>query len=248
MERRALAFTLVAMSAACGAIHSSSRTDSPAAQLVPRSTLLTVPPLDDETDRLRVTIRGAADSVERAMSEKTWGVHAVAGSPGKVLVTSLWPAPYTSVDSLVVERRGLVPVSERLSFRGVTREYQFLGNRVRGTAQHADSVPRAIDRTFPETVFAFSEVELLVRSLPFTRGFTGIAPLFSENDEDVEHDTMTVVARDAQPGREPGWVVRFADPAIVTRYVIGERSRAILAAETTQRKSGARLRYVPMAK
>jgi hypothetical protein len=190
-------------------------------------------------------IRGATDSVERMMSEKTWEVHASA--PDKVIVTSAWPAPYSSVDTLVIERNGLVPVREWLSYRGVTREYRFLGNRVRGTVQHADSAPRTIDRTFPEDVFAFSEVELLVRSLPLASSWTIVVPLFSENDEAVEYDTLNVVGRDPSSGAEARWVVRFADPAIVTRYVLDERTRAILGAETTQRRSGARLRYVPVA-
>ncbi|HEX8946152.1 MAG TPA: hypothetical protein VF785_23655 [Gemmatimonadaceae bacterium] len=248
MTMRVLVWTLSAVVVGCGTFRPSQRPDASAERLGPRSALLNPPAFGDEAQRLRVTIQGAADSVERPMSEKTWSLKSVAGAPNRVLVTSSWPAPYSSIDSLVVERNGLVPVREWLSYRGVTRDYQFLGNRVRGTVQHVDSAARTIDLTFPEDVFAFSEVELLVRSLPLRPAFTTVVPLFSENDEAVEHDTMTVVARDRSPEREPGWIVRFADPAIVTRYVIGERSRAILAAETTQRRSGARLRYVDAPK
>lgn len=233
--------------AGCRTMHTSSRHAASVERLTPRSALLTPPSLADDAQRLRVMIRGATDSVERTMSEKTWDLHAIAGAPDRVIVTSSWPAPYSSVDTLVIERNGLAPVREWLSYRGVIRDYQFLGNRVRGTVQHADSTPRTIDRTFPEDVFAFSEVELLVRSLPFTSSRTVIVPLFSENDEAVEYDSLTVIGRDPSPRAEPRWIVRFADPAIVTRYVVDERTRAILGAETTQRRSGTRLRYVSVA-
>ena len=157
-----------------------------------------------------------------------------------MIVTSTWLAPYSSVDTLVVERHRLAPVREWLSYRGVTRDYRFLGNRVRGTVQHGDSAVRTIDRQFPEDVFAFSELETLVRSFPFTPGRTMVVPLFSENDEAMEYDSLTVVGRDPSPQAGTRWIVGFADPAIVTRYVLDERTRAILDAETTQRRSGTR--------
>jgi hypothetical protein len=39
--------------------------------------------------------------------------------------------------------------------------------------------------------------------------------------------------------------VRFADPVIVNRYVIGRTSREIIASETLPKKSDVRMRYVP---
>lgn len=231
----------------CATVHPSPRQEASIERLTPGSALLTPPSLADDAERLRVMIRRPSDSVERTMSEKTWDLHAVAGAPDQVTVTSTWPAPYSSLDTLVIERKGLAPVREWLSYRGVTRDYQFLGNRVRGTVQRADSAPRAIDLIFPQDVFAFSEVELLVRSVPLTSSRTMVVPLFSENDAAVEYDSLTVVGRDPSAGSDARWVVRFADPAIVTRYLLDGRTRAIIGAETTQRRSGTRLRYVAVA-
>ncbi|HEY7877045.1 MAG TPA: hypothetical protein VIC55_02400, partial [Gemmatimonadaceae bacterium] len=47
---------------------------------------------------------------------------------------------------------------------------------------------------------------------------------------------------DTMAGRDV-WVVRFADPAITTRYLVDVKTRAILDAVTTQRKAGTRFHY-----
>jgi hypothetical protein len=96
-------------------------------------------------------------------------------------------------------------------------------------------------------VFAFNEMELLVRSLPFTQGLSVVAPLFSEVDRDLEMDTLTVLGPDTSSAGHGGngWMVRFADPAIVARFVIDRTSRAIMSSEIFPRKTEMRMRYVP---
>jgi hypothetical protein len=128
--------------------------------------------------------------------------------------------------------------------RGVAREYAYDGARVTGRMQRADSSWDAYDQTFPVPVFAFNEVELLVRSLRYERGLQVVAPLFSEVDRALEYDTLTVVGRGAPAGgRDSTWVVRFADPAIVSVYSVDAGRREIVGTEVTQRRGGAVLRY-----
>jgi hypothetical protein len=115
-----------------------------------------------------------------------------------------------------------------------------------GTVQHADSAPRTFDRVFPERVYAFSEDELLVRAAPFRTGWSVVVPLFSESDEAVEHDTITVIAPTRvrpEDREENAWIIRFADPAIVSTYVVSAGAREILSVDTQQRRTGAVLRY-----
>jgi hypothetical protein len=69
-----------------------------------------------------------------------------------------------------------------------------------------------------------------------------VVSLFSEVDGDLEHDTLSVMGRDTMAGRDV-WVVRFADPVITTRYLVDAKTRAILDAVTTQRKTGTRFYY-----
>lgn len=104
------------------------------------------------------------------------------------------------------------------------------------------SSPQPFDKTFDVPVFAFNDVEPLVRSLDYRTVRSIVVPLFSEVDGDLEHDTLSVMGRDTMAGRDV-WVVRFADPVITTRYLVEAKKRAILNAVTRQRKAGTRFHY-----
>lgn len=180
------------------------------------------------------------------MSEKTVSQTSIAPGAGEVMIASMWRPPVVSVDTFVVATRGLRPVRELLFFNGFTRRYQYDGAHVWGAVQHGDSTPRPFDRVFGEPVFAFNEVDLLVRSVPFRQGWTVVVPLFSEADADVEHDTITVLGGTHAPYEnrdEDAWLIRFADPAIVSTYTVLAGSRAIASIETEQRRTHAVILY-----
>jgi hypothetical protein len=224
-------------------------TTQPTAQalLLPGSPLLTPPPLPDTTIALVVYLtQGNGDTVEKKMADTRNGQQAIPGQRDDVLMTIAWDPPYPSLDSLVITRRGLVPVTEHLDFRG-SFNYRYDKNHVAGTVQPHDSAQRAYDQSFPSNVFAFNEMDLLVRSLPFKQGLSVVAPLFSEVDRDLEMDTLTVLGPDTSGAGHGGngWMVRFADPAIVARFVIDRTSRAIMSSEIFPRKTEMRMRYVP---
>jgi hypothetical protein len=202
--------------------------------------------LGSDVKHWRVTIRGVRDTADRLLSEKTVTQVPLDAPAGEMMISFAWRPPLTSVDSLVVLPKGLLPVREVLSFNGFIRHYQYDGAHVRGTVEHADSAARVVDKVFSEPVFAFNEVDLLVRSTPFRRGWSVVVPLFSEADEDVEHDTITVndsiqVHRNGSDATV--WVIRFADPAIVSTYSVLAESREILSVDTEQRRSHAVIRY-----
>jgi hypothetical protein len=186
---------------------------------------------------------GTGDTTEHERSHVTRGETLLPDE--QVLLRTEWQPPFTTVDSLVVSRRDLAPVRERLFAGGAIRVFQYLGRRVVGTVTVKDSAPRPYDTTFAEAPFAFNEVEVLVRSVPFRAGVTEVMPLFSEIDQAIEHDTVTVLGTATAPlDHAPRvWRVRFADPAIVTVYDVNQDSRRILGAVTTQRQSGTRFRY-----
>jgi hypothetical protein len=118
---------------------------------------------------------------------------------------------------------------------------------VRLNVELKDSVPQVRTRLTSQQSFAFNEMEAAMRSLPLRPGYQVILPLFSEIDELVEHDTITVVGGPAsRDGVQPdSWMVRFADPAIVSIYAIDVKTREVLAETVTQRRSGKKMRYVP---
>jgi len=213
--------------------------------LLPGSPLLEPPPLTDTAWRTSVLMRKATgDTVERPMARNRHEQRALTARPGHIVLTSFWEPPFTTIDTMVFSRDGLVPETERLVYRG-SRSYRYAGNRVTGTIQAPDSAPRAFDQTFAQRVFAFNEVDLLVRSLPFRAGARFVVPLFSEVDADVEMDTLSVVGPDSTTRGASHWVIRFADPAIVSLYDVAAASRGVLSVETLQRRTGSRLRYVP---
>lgn len=221
-----------------------SKTDPPIQLLLPGSSVLQPPSLADDSLHVVVFIkRATGDTVEQRMSEARRERRAVPGQPNHILLTTVYSPPTVSVDSVILQRRGLAPITESLEFRGAFR-YQYSRNHVWGTVHRQDSAARAFDQTFPHDIFAFSEVELLVRSLPFKRGLTFVAPLFSEFDAALEMDTMAVIGPDSATSARSGWVIRFADPAIVRRFVVSTQSREILSDEITQRRSAAHLRFV----
>ena len=137
-------------------------------------------------------------------------------------------------------------MTEHLDFRG-SFNYQYDRNHVAGTVQPHDSAQRAYDQSFPSNVFAFNEMELLVRSLPFKQGFSVVVPLFSEVDRDLEMDTLTVLGPDTSSGARWTRGGRCDSPirSIVKRYVIDRTSRAMLSLETVPRRGDVRMRYVP---
>jgi hypothetical protein len=217
------------------------------ALLLPGSPLLTPPALGDTTVAEVVYLRrGQGDTVEKKMADTRRGQQAVPGRRADVLMTVVWDPPFSSLDSLVIERHGLQPLTEHLDFHG-SFTYRYDRNRVEGTVRPGDSAQRAYDQTFPSNVFAFNELELLARSLPFKEGLSVVVPLFSEVDRALEMDTPTVMGPDtssAGRGRN-AWLVRFADPSIVDHLVIDRASRELITSEVFPRKTEMRMRYAP---
>ncbi len=160
----------------------------------------------------------------------------VGAATDRILVTTAWSPPYESYDSLTIDRPTLRPIEETVTSRRARYHYRYDNARVVGTAQ-LESGSVAVDRTFDERVFAFNELELLVRSLRYHAGDRFVVPLFSEADRNVEHDTLRVVGS-VSTARSRVWTIDFADPVITTRYRVDEASRRILDATTVQRKSG----------
>jgi hypothetical protein len=211
--------------------------------LVPGSPLLTPPPLADTAVHVVVYVRrGNGDTVEKKMADTRREQHAIRGRSDNIVMITSWDPPNASLDTMVITRRGLAPITEHLGFRG-TFDYRYDRNRVSGTVQPHDSAQRAYEQSFPNNVFAFQEVDLIARSLPFRQGFSVVVPLFSEVDRALEMDTLTVLGPDT--ARVGAWTVRFADPVIVNHYVIDRTSRAIIWSETLPRRNDMRMRYVP---
>jgi hypothetical protein len=164
------------------------------------------------------------------------------GKPAVLLVTAFErQGGQTFMDSALVMRAGLVPVWETSHVGQRVTHYEYDGKQVRLTITSPDSGTRRREHTYDVPVFHFNELDVLVRSLPLREGYEAILPLYSEGSDELEMDTVRVMARDA----DGAWSVRFADPAIVATYAIHPTTRAIVRYDVTSRRGG-RGRKVPI--
>ena len=137
-------------------------------------------------------------------------------------------------DSLVVRRANLRPIREHLSYseRHIDKQLDFHGTSVQETSTIGDST-RTFRREHTIPLFAYAEIEMLVRSLPFHPYYSAILPLYSECGDSLEMDSVYVI--NDHPGRL--WTVRFANPAIVSVYGIEASTRKIVSHNVTSRRT-----------
>jgi hypothetical protein len=162
------------------------------------------------------------------------------GNGDVLLVTSGAVRGKQFLDSAVFKRRGLAPAWEWSQFGTHTDRFTYNGSEVTRERTTADSGVQRERHDYGVPMFAFQELDDLIRSLPLRDGFAAILPLYSEGSDTLEMDTITVVSRDAARGT---WELRFADPAVVATYEVDERSRRIVSRAQTGRKSGRHVRF-----
>jgi hypothetical protein len=210
--------------------------------LLPGSRSLDARHLVPQTQSMRVLVRpGSGDTTEREWSLMTRSDQMIEAPRGQMAQTFSYAPPRAVRDSLVVQRDGLAPVFERLDLGASLITLRFEGNRVLGTVQRGDSTQQ-VERNFSHDIFAFNQLESLVRSLDYKPGLSMVVPLFSEQDLKLEYDTLSVVGREEARRRE-AWRVRFADAVVVSEYLVDSQTRRVVAQETRQRASGTRFRY-----
>jgi len=157
---------------------------------------------------------------------------------GLLLVTSGEVRSQRFLDSSVVKRRGLAPVSEMAQFGNHVDHFTYDGSTVTRARSTTDSGTTRETHTYGLPVFSFQELDDLLRSLPLRDGYEAILPLYSEGSDTLEMDTVRITGHTGAT-----WTLRFADPAIVGTYDVDERSRAIVRHESVGRKSGNVVRF-----
>lgn len=146
--------------------------------------------------------------------------HLRAGPRADLLVEYSYAPPITAVDSLVVDRATLAPKTEALRQQGRTVRLEYSPTSVDVTIQPDTGAAVGHARPLARPAFAFNQRELVIRSLPPREGLQAILRLFSEADEAVEMDTVSVVGDVPGATGHSAWRVR---------------------------QSGRRMRYVPAA-
>jgi hypothetical protein len=208
-----------------------SRAASAPPLLLPGSTDLAGGHFSARCDSMQRFGRAPGESADRSLGAQrlTEQPTMYRGKPAIWFVTSVARAkPF--IDSMLVYRDGLAPISERVWSGARSTRYDYDGAHVRITG---DSTP-VKEHGYPTAVFAFQQLDGVIRSLPLRAGYEALLPLYSEGDDSVEVDSVRVERRESNGV----WTIRFADPAIVATVGVDEKSRAQVAYSHTFRQAG----------
>lgn len=172
------------------------------------------------------------DSTPRAVGGQREEFHETTfnGTPA-VMIVKASTSPTGAVifaDTLMMLRDGFTPVWERMHSGKATKVITYDGPRIHQQTLIGDSIAKTFDREFSHRPFGFNQLELLFRSIPMQPGLRLILPLYSEGDDSVEMDTLSMPAAGA---------FRFGDPAIVTTYSLDERRQFASYAVASRRGS-----------
>ncbi len=203
----------------------------------------TNPVTTEASHDLRVLVRTPKDSAEkewfRMHQAERLGVEA--GRP--ILAVIQGSDAFGWADTVVMDRRSLVPLHEQLVLKDRVIRVTYRNTSVTRVEQVGDSAPRTTVRQYPVQVYAFNQLDLLMRALPYQVGATTILPLYSEMTDELEHDTLEVLSGPSSSA--PWWSLRFADPAIISTVTIDPTTRAFLSYETRWRTRPGVMRRVP---
>lgn len=144
------------------------------------------------------------------------------------------------VDSSTVLAEGLAPQLE-VSILGPRRAtYVYDGARVHRSVTQPDSATKTTDHDFGTSMFHFEGLDEVIRSIPLRPDYRTIVRLYSEGDDAIETDTISVEGRD----RSGIWNVRFADPVIIAHYGIDGTTRRIVHYDIARHADRAHFLYV----
>lgn len=229
MPRRKIIPLSLVLTLACG----RPAVDTVAPVAVPGRWKATIP-ADHRVD-YGVRARSAPDSAEREWY-RGFQEERHANEHGRtVLIGTQGAKAFGWDDSVTMDATTLAPLHEHLVLPHRRIDLVYDGTRVTMTSQTGDSLPVTRAQLFETPVYAFNQVDLLMRALPLKAGTRLIVPLYSEIDADLEHDTLEVIAKPTSA--TPGWTVRFADPVIITVATIDPVTRQFLSYEVRNRKS-----------
>ena len=206
--------------------------------LVPGSHELQSTRITEECDSSWFVSRDPGETTEHALLGQRKEHHLVTDQRGStvVQVTTLTSPNGSYIDSTVMLRDGLAPISEATHAGPQVIRYRDDRNHVDVTTTNGDSAPSVTHHEYAYSLFNFEELDLLMRLLPLRPGYQALLPLYSEGDQDAEIDTVQVEGKD----RAGVWQVRFADKAIVATYGVSDHTRGLVSYSHRFRVDGPR--------
>jgi hypothetical protein len=162
------------------------------------------------------------------------------GIPSIILVTNYSAPGRTIIDSSEVRRDGLAPIWESVQDGAKRTTYRYEGRHVHKEVMQPDSARKVIDHDFTPEMFHFSGLDEVIRSVPLRAGYHAILPLYSEGDDGMEMDSVTVEGK----GTDGLWNVRFSDPVIIAHYGIDEKTHEIMRHDIDRHADRSHFKYV----
>lgn len=162
------------------------------------------------------------------------------GTPALLLISSFIGRGPPFVDSALVLREGLAPVWEIHHAGNRRTRFEYNGSHVSLEVTTPDSARRQAAHAYDLPVFHFNELDAVIRAVPLRRGYHRIVPLYSEVDDALEMDTVSVEDQDASGT----WNVRFADKVIIGHYGIDPATRTIVRKDVERHTGDAHFHVV----
>ena len=153
-------------------------------------------------------------------------------------------------DTILFDRQTLAPIWQHWDLGSARLSVQFDGRRVSGTVTPRDSAARTMAHQLDTPVFIGAYGELVVQALPLATGYHIILPFYQYETGTSEQDTVQVERSEqvrSASGPRAAWVATFRDPYLIVTYWIDRQNRQLLRWESTQRRTGAVFRMVPIA-
>jgi len=201
------------------------------------------PVRQDTTRNILVLARSAKDSTEREWYRMYQGEQRTVITGPPVLIQIQGATAFQWADTVVMGQKDLVPIRESLHLQGRVIQLVYHGSVVDRSDQMPDSVAHTSTHDFGRPVYAFNQLDLLMRAIPLSAGTRVILPLYSEITAELELDTLEVTAAPTPGHRD--WSLRFADPAIVTTATLDPVTRQFTSYATSFRARAGGMRRVP---
>lgn len=145
----------------------------------------------------------------------------------------------------VVARATFEPISHHDAYAGQTLSLRYDGLTVAGTLQRQDGRVEPIHLTLPRPAFDSHSVEMVLRVLPLTTGYSARLPAFHANTMHVIWVTLRVPGTepvDAGGENEDAWIVQVDFGHAQQTYWIGQTSRELLK-QSSVLKAGTTLTF-----
>lgn len=237
-----ICLSVLVVAAACASVRTTSLAPA-SGVLLPGAPDLVTESFRNGSTRFHIFQDGTNGSATaRGLGEGRTETHVTSyqRTPALLFISSFTGRGTPFLDSALVLRDGLVAVWEIHHVGGRRTRFDYNGSHVSLDLTAPDSARHQTAHTYDRPVFHFNELDALIRAVPLRAGYHAIVPFYSEMDDALEMDTITVETHNSSGT----WNVRFADKVIIGHYGIDPAERVIIRHDVERHTGGAHFHFV----